>query len=302
MINLATTPTGFIGALVSSDLRSPKAKKLEDHILRIFDLAGGRCIKEFPVLWDSGGRRIAFSRDETMIYVGCYNTHGLACYSVETGKELWRRKDLKGVQHVYVSMTQDQVFCERESGACPLLKGMTGETILLPRGAKGVWFSAFGDFALIELGKQAKLEIHRPLGKKLGKFPRASFAVLNAAFSQEVLLLSEPGTPLRAIDLKSSSEIWQFPIEEAHKCYALAYSTKRKAFVVCHDRNGQNNILIISPRDGKSVYSGTVELWYGEFFGGGEFFVETDGSTYSVETGQMLLHRLFEARSLVQEP
>lgn len=288
--------------MVSSDLRPPKAKKEEDHILRIFDLAGGRCIKKFPVLWDGGGRRIAFSRDEKMIYVGCYNVHGLACYSVETGKELWRRKDLKGVQCVYVSMTQDQVFCERESSACPLLKGTTGETILLPRGVKGVWFSPFGDSVLVELGKQAKLEVHQPLGKKIGKFPRASFAVLNAAFSEEVLLIAEPGTPLRAVDLKSSSEIWRFPIEDAHKCHALAYSKKRRAFVTCHTRDGQYSLLTILPHDGKSVCSGTVERWSGEFFGGGEFFVDKDGSTYLVENGQMVLHRLFEARSLVQEP
>ena len=191
LTNLATTPAGFLGALVSSDLRPHKAKKEEDHILRIFDLVGGRCIKEFPVLWDGGGRRVAFSRDGKTIYVGCYNVHGLACYSVDTGKELWRRKDLKGVQAIYVCMTQDQVFCERE-GACPLLKGATGETFLLPRGVKAVWFSPFGDIALIEKGKQAKLEIHQPLGNQIGKFPRGSFCVNGAAFSEDVLLLKEP--------------------------------------------------------------------------------------------------------------
>lgn len=297
LINLATTPNGSLAAFAKSDLRPANAKKEEEHILRVFDLAGGRCLVEFPVLWDGGGRRIAFSQDGKTIYVGCYDVHGVACYSVGTGKELWRRRDLKAIQVINSSTTQDRIFCERSTGAAALLNGTTGETLPSPRGVKGVWFSAFEDFTLVERGKNAELEIHQPLGRKIGNFPRESFAVLNAALSGNLLLFAEPKTPLRAIDLKSASEIWRFPAEDAHKCHALAYSPRRKAFVACHSRNGGFGLLTISPDDGHSVCSGTVERWSGAFFGDGEFFVDCQGSTYSVETGQMLLHRLFEARS-----
>jgi hypothetical protein len=101
---------------------------------------------------------------------------------------------------------------------------------------------------------------------------------------------------LRAIDLNSASELWRFPIEESYRRFVLTYSTRRKAFVASHSRDGQFGLLTISPQDGKLMCSSPVENWFGGFFGDGEFFVDSQGSTYSVETGQMLLHRLFEAR------
>src|SRR5262249_24904067 len=47
LIDLATTPTGFLAALATTDLRPSNARKAEEHILRVFDLAHGRCTMEF---------------------------------------------------------------------------------------------------------------------------------------------------------------------------------------------------------------------------------------------------------------
>src|SRR5688572_21994007 len=88
----------FSAAVLSSDWRPAKPRTEEDHILRFFDLQAGRMLTEFQVRWDGGISRSCLSPDGSRVYVGCYNVHGFACYCARTGTELWRRKDLKGVQ------------------------------------------------------------------------------------------------------------------------------------------------------------------------------------------------------------
>jgi hypothetical protein len=69
--------------------RSTSCERIEAR-LAIYDLQAGRLVREFPVRYDSGGRRRSVSRDSQSCFVGCYEVHGLAAYTALDGSEVWR--------------------------------------------------------------------------------------------------------------------------------------------------------------------------------------------------------------------
>lgn len=285
---------GFICAVASEDWRPANARKLEEHLLKVYDLKTGQERIKFTVLWDGGGNRVCFSRDGAHIYVGCYDVHGLACYEVTSGKEVWRRKDLKSVQHVAVSPGNGFVFCGRETGASHVVEAGTGKTMLNPRGAKEVWFSPIDDHALVDLGKGREIEIHRPLGTRVGKFARLSFGIVSAAFSQASVALAETGQSLRAIGLRDFVQVWQLPTDDAHTCKALAYSQRRDAFMVAREKSSRCQFQEIDAATGTgSSPRGSVDVSRGTFFGDADYFVDAQGTTYSVVSGKKLQETVF---------
>jgi len=284
----------LVCAVVSYDWRPANSRKLEEHLLRVFDLKTGRRRIEFPVLWDEGGDRVCFSSDSSRIFVGCYEAHGLACYDARSGNEVWRRKDLKSIQQVAASPREDLVFCGRETGASHIIEGGTGKTVMNPRGAKEAWFSPFDDSALLDCGGNRDLEIHRPLGTRVGKFVRASFGVVHVAFSKECVALAEANQPLRAIGLRDFVQVWQLPTDDAHTCEALAYSQKRNAFVVAREKSSKRQFQDINAATGTgSSPRGNVVAGRGAFFGDADYFVDAQGTTYSVASGKKLKEAIF---------
>jgi len=178
--------------------------------LAVYDLETKYQTPEFAVRYDFGGQRLALSRDDQCCFVGCYNVHGLAAYSAMDGSELWRRKDLKAVQSVDSFPFDDFVFCGRE-GVGHLLCTKTGQTIEKLRGVKAVYCSPFGRLVLISA---RSLEVHSPLGTRIGKITRTTFAELDCCFSDSEILVTESGGAVRCFDLASLELLWTYTLQE----------------------------------------------------------------------------------------
>jgi hypothetical protein len=140
--------------------------------------------------------------------VGCYSTYGLAGYSSQDGQEVWRRKDLKQVQDVTVSELEDWVFCGRESGAAHLVKASTGENLETLTGVKAVFPSPFDRTVIVAA---RNLELHSPLGTRLGGVKRAGKFLKTCAFSHSEFIVSEEDS-IRCFDLKSQGLLWAHPL------------------------------------------------------------------------------------------
>src|SRR5882724_12685751 len=68
--------------------------------VHLYDLLTLERLRTIDTTLDFGGRRLAISNDGSTLIAGAYQVHGIAAYSCDTGKELWRRKDLKKVQQI----------------------------------------------------------------------------------------------------------------------------------------------------------------------------------------------------------
>lgn len=195
--------------------------------LTTYDLETGRLKRQFPVRYDSGGRRLSVSRDSQSCFVGCYKVHGLASYSVLDGSELWRRRDLKAVQRVDAFPFDDAVFCGRE-GAGQLLCAKTGRTIEKPRGVRTVYPSPFSKHVLVSA---RTLDVHSPFGTRMGKIERTTFAELNCCFSDSEILVTECGGTVRCFDVASLALLWTHTPKAGSHFLDVCFNQSLRRFV-----------------------------------------------------------------------
>jgi hypothetical protein len=193
----------------------------------IFALDQGKRVFSFAVRFDSGGQRLAVAPGDETCFVGCYDTHGMAAYSASDGSELWRRRDLKHVQHLKTLSTGDSVFCGRESNSQVLASG-TGETLARPRGARSLYASPFGPDIVIGA---RQFELHTPLGVCRGKIPRKTFADMACGFSPTEFAVAECSGPLRCFDLATASMVWEHQPAERSHFLGLTYLEETRCFV-----------------------------------------------------------------------
>lgn len=184
-----------------------------DGQVSIFDLERGIIVKSFPVKFDYGGERLAISQDNLICYVGSYTAFGLAAYFIDTGEEIWRRKDLKGVQHIQVLPCGDMVFCGRNQVG-HLLDSNTGMTIEKPGGVKRIFPSPYKCDVMVST---RYLEFHSPFGSRIDKIPRNSFQELDCCFSDTEVVISECGGPIRCYSLEPIKYLWgHYPPSGCH--------------------------------------------------------------------------------------
>lgn len=269
--------------------RSTSYDRIEAQ-LSIYDLAAGRLRGEFPVRFDSGGRRLSLSRDSQSCFVGCYDVHGLAAYSALDGSELWRRRDLKAVQCVDALPFKDAVYCGRE-GAGHLLCGKTGQTLEKPRGVKSVYPSPLSKHVLVSA---RSLDVHSPFGTRVGRIQRTTFAELDCCFSDREILVTESGGSVRCFDLPSLGLLWTHTPRVGSHFMRLCFSQSLGCFVgVCwryKDRlDPVKRIVHFERRTGAVLREVSLGVPPGyEFCLAGSAVFTTDLRLVSVKTGEVL--------------
>src|SRR4051794_19045303 len=121
-----------------------------ERTVHLYDLATQERLRTIETTLDFGGQRLAVSNDGRRVIVGAYHVHGIAAYSCDTGAELWRRKDLKKVQHLNFNGDDSRVLCCFDSGPCESLNTQTGQSGKSLRGVRGAWESPYAPVRFLE--------------------------------------------------------------------------------------------------------------------------------------------------------
>jgi len=254
-------------------------------------------VRRFPVRYERLGFRLGLSWDDQICCIGCYSTYGLAGYSAQDGREVWRRKDLRQVQQVAPSELEDWVFCGRESGAAYLLRASTGETLEQLRGVKGVFASPF-DRSVILAARY--LELHHPFGTKRASFERSSKFLRTVAFSPSAVVISEANC-LRCYHLMTGELLWSheasgdgfYPAVAFHEelgCFVGLESHKQ--FVFFELSTGAIR-RVVSPAEAPGIMA--------RFCRRGSELISINLLRYSSETGQ-IIHDLATPELLAWDP
>ena len=219
-------PTAIRQLAASRTGRVLAAGEFESRV-HLFDLQTSEALSSFDTTLDFGGRRLAISEDGGTVLVGAYYEHGIAAYSADTGEELWRRKDLKKVQHVRFHANEHAVFCGLEVGGCRSLDVGSGKERERLRGVSGAWESPFGPTRLLERrgGYTIESSTRRPVA-----VPAVGFAVLAVAFSPDLVCVSEASGPVRAFDVGTGVEVWQHAPPVGSHFLRIAYLETEGAF------------------------------------------------------------------------
>lgn len=190
-----------------------------ERFVAVRDLQAGALTNTFETTFDAGGDRVALSDELNGVLAAAYHVHGLAFYCCSTGREKWRRKDLKKIQIVSLSRDGLTAYCGRESGSLVQVDLESGETKRSIRGARALYESPFD---LVQFLDTSKPQLLHHTGTRL-YLDRTTFAFLDIAFAPGLVALSESGGPVRCIDIADGTERWRYNPKKGHHVLQLGY-------------------------------------------------------------------------------
>jgi hypothetical protein len=177
-----------------------------ESTVAVLDLEPWAVSAPFETTFDFGGRRLALSDELDVVVAAAYGAPGLACYCAKTGREQWRRKDLKKVQHVTLSRDGRTAFCGRTGAPLAVVDLASGQPTSTVRGAEALLESQFDPWKFVAAGRPYLL--HDDGQHKVG-VERTTFALLDACFAPGSLVLSESCGPVRCLEATTGREIWR---------------------------------------------------------------------------------------------
>jgi hypothetical protein len=257
-----------------------------EHSVVVRDLARGTESARLETTFDCGGRRLALSDELDGVLAAAYHVHGLAFYSCATGREIWRRKDIKKVQRVALSGDGCTAYCGREGASLAVVDLRSGETTRTVTGARAMRDSAFDAVRFVD---GTRPQLVDGAGKRGFFVERTTFAFLDVTFAPGLLGLSESGGPVRCVDIRTGEERWRYQPQVGRHVLCLGYREAEPSLLGVEwpfEKGGAKRLLRWSLHDGSIIDS----LDLGEpvdcsFAMAGEVIVTAEGDVLDCATG-----------------
>lgn len=161
-----------------------------DGSVQVWSIAEQAPRARFDTILDFGGRRLALcaSQHRTVVVAGAWERHGICGYDASTGERLWQRNDLKKVQSLSPTDSAGVAACF-DTRSMHVLDAVSGATVATVRGVRRFWQSPYQPIGAAEvLGHVALIDSGDWTARE--RVPVAGFALLDAAFAPDALLVS----------------------------------------------------------------------------------------------------------------
>ena len=244
----------------------------------------------------SGGRQryIVDPLDHT-IYSGTWED-GLTAFDYMSEKQLWKRKDLIGIQRVDLSPAfPTTLFVTLEtpdyrvdepgvfSGIVELDRE-SGKTVGKSDRGDDVYAHPDRPILVIEDRAGDRIRILNARRKETASTEMLNFAVLDLAFSGELIALAEGGKGTRVIDTSGKTISRNVPDDRKPNCISVTCCAEH---VVVYDSWEAAFITIIDPKSGKTVSEYERETGGDPcFIDGGTRFVDGYGRVFHTIDGR----------------
>ena len=257
-----------------------------EHSVAVYDLVRGTRSRTTHTTFDFGGYRLALSDELDGIVAGAYTAFGLALYQVSTGDEVWRRRDIKKIQHISLSRDGLSAYCGVAESSLVAVDLRTGETITKVRGAAGVHDSRYDTVQFVDVTRPRVLG---RAGELRFLVDRTTWAFLDVAFAPGIMLLAEAGGPVRSIDLATGHEKWRYKPPQGSHVLRLGYRGKAPCVlgVECsYIDGGASHLIELSLDDGHLQYAADIgEARDSCFALAGSVLVTAEGQIIDTTTG-----------------
>lgn len=176
--------------------------------VEVWNFETAELVCHLDTVFGFGGHRLTLSPSGERCVAASFRAGqngGVVCYETGSGRAIWRRGDLRGVQGVHFSATGDTIWCRFEDRPVQRLDARTGLTVESLRTIQKVFDSPFTTDLLYVRRRDFVLT-----GSTKMCIPRLTFAMLDATFSPDALCLSEASGPVRCLDTKTTEEKWRY--------------------------------------------------------------------------------------------
>ena len=226
----------------------------EAHVVHVVPLANRTPPTEFKVVWDAGGDRLALSEDARWAASAQYSGEGVGIYDVSRARPVWRRRDVRKAQSV--QFLRERLLVIREEGGGLWLDVAGGATLAELPGVRDAHASIDGRFLLIAKRTEHPYELIDNDGRPIRKLERSTFAILAAAFTERLVVVSESGGPVSCWALDSGSPLWRHQPEPGHHMLALGVRASNHEVVGVdwpYERGGTKTLVALLCATGEVV-------------------------------------------------
>jgi WD40 repeat protein len=269
-----------------------------ERTIQIWDVKSLKRISEFPTVFCSGARNLAFAPSAEMLVAGFSADHGkVAAYEVPNGAVLWERK-LIYPSSLRFHPSGESIWCTGNRGSSLRLNVHTGATVEVIDGISQHIEGPYGDvlnvparnvnapFRLIAKGRNFEIE-------------KLSFALLDARFSPDSVCLAEADGPVRCIKCTDGNQRWRFdPGADSH-VLVLHYSPRIDAFfgVLRHlVDDGSRQLVRFDARSGVCKRICDLDSWEEVFLEAVDQLVTSAGEIRDLANGALVGRLAFPVR------
>lgn len=280
----------------------------------VWSLADGSLVSTFASLYDYGGRRICVAPDADVCLVGAYSPGTITCHRIPSGRAMWRRTDVPGVQYLsFDTWRRCWVACW-ENGTCELLEINTGELRKRLRGIRARVTSPYDRVVFVDTYGGRRLELRNAETDLLiARIERRSPAVLDVTYAPGRVVVAEMtvamtrmrsdgsyaftgkydppgGGPVRAIAISKGELLWECQPGEGRHFVRLAYGrSSRKLYGILGSERGNAVVcalVVIEVETGRLADTGVLhgDTREVEFAFAGEGLVTSGGEVYDLAT------------------
>lgn len=184
------TPISGDDTIATATLQ-PRVDGTTDGAVQVWSVADQAPRAEFDTILDFGGRRLALSSasGRMVVVAGAWERYGICGYDAGTGERLWQRKDLKRVQAL-APVDGDAVAACFDMASMQVLDAASGATVATVRGVRRFWQSRHQPLGTVAMSGGIAL-IGSDDWQVRWRAPIAGFAVLDAAFAPDAVLVSD---------------------------------------------------------------------------------------------------------------
>ena len=226
-------------------------------IVKLFDASSKQFVGEFSIHKNSGGVNVAISSNNKQCFCGTYYAWGLACFDIGTGQVVWHRKDLKRFYGLSFSKARNSLFAYFNGKSAIELNPTTGECLNSFRGVVEIHASPFDESLLLVDTKNFRLTDRS--GDTLWSVQRESFAILDVAWSQDTVAISEVGADnpdgskagIRCFSLHGEL-LWRYKGQNTH-VDPLQFRQRTNSFIGVDFTSGEACLLVELDKDSGKV-------------------------------------------------
>jgi len=241
---------------LSTSYGGTKVASVRGSTMAIWDLSAYALVNTFPVLFEHGDYRIAISNDGKTVVVGMWREHGVGAYDTVSGREIWRRKDLKRCHRLIGSRDDLRVFCEFEDIAFHSLNLSTGKERTPLRGVEQINESRFDDVLVQDRKKKTSSLLLGEAGKKIAALTRSHWGAPAITFGPGLVCMG--GALTKCYSTTNGKLVWEKTLtdelnEVSLACHAIAYSELHSEFdlvVWPNSRGGDHRLVRLDSKTG----------------------------------------------------
>jgi len=264
--------------------------------VQVWDFTNG-LVNKFSTDLDFGGNRLSISEDGKYLVVGSYSANTISAFYIDTGEQLWQRKDLKKCRTVQIlNKSDNQVFVNLESQGTHILDINTGDTIYNLRGVEFYYENPYGNIDLLEKSTSYSLK-DRAKNKTVKNISKTTFAILDTAFSKDNIICAYSTNPLESISQKDFKNIWSTKV--VGHFLKIEYSVELNKILGIRWEYEKGSPKFLSYID---INTGKVEKEFNlgepievEFIKRGNFILTSQGKIYSTLTEELIKQFDFES-------